>query len=176
MVVIKNKMSLEDANKALKEHKEIYRSKIVQRIIISLFCCVLAGMIVFFFSLETQNYFSKSRDSIDQELSYLFSGLLASLVATLGFITFLGNTPRLNEKYSTRVKLVELVPLIKEALDVRYLTCFTLEYTLLDDPDEKIQCLRLDGYSIIQSRKVDKVAIDVDNFLILEPWKGREYV
>lgn len=45
-----------------------------------------------------------------------------------------------DKKFSTRVELIKLSPRIKESLEVRYLSCFTLENTLKDDPKELIQC------------------------------------
>lgn len=66
---------------------------------------------------------------------------------------------------------MEIIPRIKEFLEVRYLCCFSLQYTLKDDINELIQCFRLEGFSVSQSRRVEKVTIDVDNFLIMMPWK-----
>jgi hypothetical protein len=101
----------------------------------------------------------------------IYPAVLA-LLTVLAFIIqfFCTNKLKPNIKYLTRVKLIEILPLIDKALDVKYFSCFTLEYTVNSDPNDMVKSFPLAGFTIRKSTIVKRVTIDVDNFLILDPY------
>lgn len=161
MVDIICKMSIEEAKKELEDDKKKCRKQnILQDLLFVLILLLIVGI----------SHVSDCLFPTIDKTYILCTEIIIILLFVLKCISFKSKEP--DKKFSTRVELIEITPRIKEFLAVRYLCCFSLEYTLKDDLNELIQCFRLEGFSISQSRRVKKVSIDVDNFLILMPWKG----
>lgn len=156
MVDIICKMSIAEAKKAFEDDKKKCR----KQNILSDVLFVLSLLLVVGISHVSGNLFP-------DKMNNLCAKIIIVLLFVLKCISFRSKEP--NKKFSTRVELMEITPRIKEFLEVKYLCCFSLQYTLKDDPNELIQCFRLEGFSISQSRRAEKVTIDVDNFLIMVP-------
>jgi len=157
MVDIICKMSIEEAKKELEDDKKKCRKQnILSDLLFVLSLLLVVGISNLFPTMD--------------KVYILYTKIIIVLLFVLKCIFFKSKEP--DKKFSARVKLMEITPRIKEFLELKYLCCFSLQYTLKDDPNELIQCFRLEGFSVSQSRRAEKVTIDVDNFLIMVPWKG----
>ena len=151
------KMSIEEAKKELEDDKKRCRKQnILSDLLFVLSLLLVVGISNLFPTMD--------------KVYILCTKIIIVLLVVLKFISFESEEP--DKKLSARVELMEITPRIKEFLEVKYLCCFSLQYTLKDDPKELIQCFHLEGFSVSQSRRAEKVTIDVDNFLIMVPWKG----
>lgn len=167
MIHIRTKMSLEEAEELLQCNIRTYRKK--RRIYLY---GVLGGLLCYgvmlFALIRLPEAFLPEVNGV---MKYLIPAFIIGMIVLLLKDRFFKRKPLPPDKrYVTRVELLKIVPQIQEALAIRYLCCFSLEYTLKDDPNKIVECFRLDGYSYKQSREVERVTVDVDNFLILEPW------
>lgn len=161
MLDIKCNMKLDKATEDIKIRQEevMYSKKIQEKENRKHF--IFRSIIIVFIALISIYAFTHNK--------YFYFLVGCFLIVSLIFISmscYDEYNPEVDKRYYNRIQLIKLL----STAELVELKKNLLSYTINDDPMKVIHKFRLIGFSYMESKNIENITIDIDNFIIYIPY------